>query len=56
MKLWLKILIAFICSGLAGSASFAAGQYPDYAMVLASAATTVSLLSSAVIGWPAKEE
>lgn len=55
MKTWAKILVAFGCSGLAGACAFAASQFSDYAMVLASASTTVSLLSSAIIGWPAKE-
>jgi len=52
MKNWVKILIAFVGSGLNGGCAYLSGQFPEWAIVFGAAATLVSVLMSKLIGWP----
>lgn len=55
-KTWLKILVIFLCSGLAGALTFSASVWSNYAIVFASFSASISLLSGALTGFPPKEE
>ena len=54
MKTWMKVVIAFIGSGLTGACSFMSGQFPVWAVVLGAISIAISGTMAILIGWPPK--
>lgn len=55
MKMWMKIAIAVIGSGINGGLTFASSQFPDWAMIFGYIVLAISGSMSLIIGWPVKE-
>lgn len=55
MKIWVKILIAVVGSGINGGLTFASSQFPEWSMVMGYVVLAVSGTMSLIIGWPTKE-
>ncbi len=56
MKLWQKILIGVIGSGLSGGATYSASLLPAWAVPLGLFSLTITATMSVLIGWPPKTE
>ena len=54
MKLWMKIIVAVVGSGLVGGLTFLASQNPTWGQVCTYGALAVSGAMSIAIGWPPK--
>jgi hypothetical protein len=54
MKTWLKVVIAFVGSGLTGACAFVSGQFPTWSVVLGALSIAISGAMSIAIGWPPK--
>lgn len=54
MKLWQKIVIAVIGSGINGGLAYSSGLFPMWAVVFGALSIAVSGAMSIVIGWPPK--
>ena len=55
MKMWVKILIAFLGSGTIGALTFASGQMAEWATVFTYVNLAIGGAMSLLIGWPPKE-
>lgn len=54
MKLWQKVLIGFIGSGLAGGLTYTASLMPTWAVPLGLFSLAITATMSILIGWPPK--
>ena len=52
MKLWLKVAVAVIGSGIIGGLTFYAGVNPTWSVVFGYVNLAVSGTMSIIIGWP----
>ena len=56
MKIWIKIVIAVVGSGINGGLAYSSSMYPEWAVVFCSLTLAISGAMSIVIGWPPKGE
>ena len=56
MKLWQKILIGTIGSGLAGGLTYTASLMPTWAVPMGLFSLAITATMSILIGWPPKAE
>ncbi len=54
MKLWTKIVIGFVGSGLAGGLTYSASLMPTWAVPLGLFSLAITATMSILIGWPPK--
>ena len=54
MKLWQKIVIGIVGSGLSGGATYTASLVPTWAVPLGLLSLTITATMSILIGWPPK--
>ncbi len=56
MKIWTKVIIGFVGSGLSGGLTYSASLFPTWAVPLGLFSLAVTATLSVAIGWPPKVE
>ena len=56
MKIWMKLSVAVIGTGLQGGLTYAVSIYPTWAQVFAYLVLAIGGTMTIVIGWPTKTE
>jgi len=56
MKVWMKLAIAVIGTGLQGGLTYGVSLYPAWAMVFSYLVLSIGGTMTIIIGWPTKAE